>query len=195
MIKKKQPSRCLPFFFFSSSQQAKLWRELRHNPNDKWELYGCSHRGLSVQGHTGRIFQGNRPKLLQVVTLSKWCSALKEEHMRSVEPLWEKRKKKGLLIFSADADRYIRMWLWKKSRPLVTLSPRAVIQGSVIIKLGATVDIIESVHTQPSCETPFCAGWKDAARCGGELSPWISFSRRSQITMIGFYASSCLASV
>lgn len=72
--------------------------------------------------------------------------------------LCERKKKKGLLIFSADADRYIRMWLWKKSRPLVTLSPRAVIQGSVIIKLGATGDIIESVHTQPSCETPFCAG-------------------------------------
>lgn len=60
-------SSCRPPSFFFFVPTSELWRKLRLNPNDKWELYGCSHRRLSVQGHTGRIFQGNRPKLLHGV--------------------------------------------------------------------------------------------------------------------------------
>lgn len=54
--------------FFVCVPTSRLWRRLSLNPNDKWELYGCSHHRLSVQGHTSRIFQGNEPKLLCVVS-------------------------------------------------------------------------------------------------------------------------------
>lgn len=62
---------------------------------------------------------------------------------------------KGLLICSADTDKYIRTEILKKSRTLVTLSLCAVSLGSFIIKLRATGDIIESVNIQLSCEIPF----------------------------------------
>ena len=42
----------------------------------------------------------------------------------------------------------MQMEILEKSRTVVTLSLCAVIQGSFIIKLRATGDIIESVHIQ-----------------------------------------------
>ena len=114
-----------------------------------------------------RIFQGNRPKLLQVVTLSKWCSALKEKHTRCVELMWEKRP------FWYSAQTQINTLGWKSWRSHVRWSlylSALWFRGSFIIKLRATGDVIESVHIQLSCEIPFCAGWKDTSSCNRELS-------------------------